>query len=136
LPPYELAYLPNAPNSGLFSLATFIPNVVSILGFLFNSLFFLLEFVFVCLFVCFVLFCFIFFIFYFFIFLFFAFVVSFACLGTLCGDDLGVSLKLPPPFECVVDLFRVLCHPPPLLGIFSCLHHNELSMPPSDFDFR
>jgi hypothetical protein len=100
--------------------------VVSVLGFLFNSLFFLLEFV--CLFV--------FFVFFFFFFYVFAFVVSFACLGTLYGDDLGVSLKLPPPFECVADLFCVLCHPPPLLGIFSRLHHNELSMPPSDFDFR
>jgi hypothetical protein len=44
-------------------------------------------------------------------------------------DDLGVSLKLPPPFECAADLLRVLRHPPSvnyvnkryLARIISCL---------------
>jgi hypothetical protein len=40
------------------------------------------------------------------------------------GDDLGVSLKLFPSFEC-----SAIHHP--LLGLFSCPHCDELSIPPS-----
>jgi hypothetical protein len=52
------------------------------------------------------------------------------------GDYLGVLLKLPPPFECVIDLLRVLHHKLSSLGLFLRPYSDEHSTPSSDFSFR
>jgi hypothetical protein len=53
------------------------------------------------------------------------------------GDDLGVSLKLPPPKLSVPPISSAcFANYHPLLGLISHPHRNELSTPHSNFGFR
>jgi hypothetical protein len=117
LPPHKLAYLLDAPSFGLFPPATFLPNMVSVLGFLLFSLFFLLEFVFLSFYFCFSCF-----------FCLFRYTLWMMILGFHSNFPLHLSA---PPISSLCSTTHC-----PLLGLFLRSHRDELSTPSSDFGFR